>query len=486
MKILSIGTGVICAALLCGRASAGETDYAAGEQALPLQQAGGTARSAAMGSAVIGLAQESASLLWNPAGLSRIKCTELGLHHNAGLGGTNQEIAILGMPLGKPKKECNGKECWGGSLGGIAASFGYLDYGTFDGRDTAGLQVSDYKARNFSGSLGWGKKLLPYFSGGIVLKNNQAQFPNKIYSTYATDIGVLWNALAGLDLGLTYSNINLSGKVGGSQLVSGLRMGAAWTVDKHLLLVASGELQNKAMNRLQVGTEYLIGNTENKRNVTALRAGYQVNYPDPQLSGLTGLTLGVGYTLTRTMAIDYAMVPAGDLGSSHRLSLTMKFDCPKKKKAAVAVAIVAPPEPAPAAFVPAPKQAAPPRQAVLKWVLLEDSHFDFGSAALRPEGMAALRENVKLLKDNPKTQVRVAGYASMSGTEEYNQVLSEKRAIAVSQFLIREGVDPDRITAVGYGEMQPAEYEDNPQEIHTKAARANKRVVITVPVQKIP
>ena len=485
MKILSIGTGFICAALLCGQASAGETDYAAGTQALPLQQAGGTARATAMGSAVVALDQGSASLLWNPAALSRIKCTELGLHHNTGLGGFSQEIAVLGMPLGKAKKECNGKECNGGSLGGIAASFGYVDYGNFDGRDDAGLQIADYQAKNFSGSVGWGGKLLPFFAGGVAVKVNQAQFPGKNYYSYAADLGVLWNVFRALDLGLTYSNINLGSKVGGSQLVSGLRLGAAWTVDKHLILAASGEVQNDAMNRIQVGTEYLIGNVDNKRNVLALRAGYQVNYPDPQLSGLTGLTLGLGYTLSRTAALDYAMVPSGDLGASHKVSLTFKFDCPKKRQPLVAVAIVETPK-EPVRFVGAgPKHAPAPAPApapvVIKWIELDDSHFSFDSAELRPQGMAALRENAQLLKDNPTRDVRVAGFASASGTEKYNQLLSERRAAAVSEFLVNEGIAPERITTVGYGELRPVEYEENPDLVHTDAAKANRRVEFTLP-----
>ncbi|OGR98546.1 MAG: hypothetical protein A2016_00465 [Elusimicrobia bacterium GWF2_62_30] len=467
--------------MLCGQASATETYYDAGTKAAPLQQAGGTARAAGMGSAVVAVSQESASLLWNPAGLSRIVCTEIGLHHNTGLGDTVQEIAIFGMPLGKTKKECNGKECFGGSLGGLAASFGYVDYGSFDGRNSIGLETRDYSARDFSGSLGWGMKLLPYFSGGIVLKNNQSHLANKVYSTYASDIGVLWTVLPSLDLGVTYSNINIGSKVGGSQLAAGWRVGAGWTVDRHLLLAASGEFQNKAMDRLQAGGEYLIGNTANKKNVIAIRAGYQVNYPDPKLTGLTGLTLGLGYTLSRTVALDYAMVPAGDLGTSHRLSLTAKFDCPKKRRAPVAVVIIKPaPKPVPAAAA-APKAAVvpAPKPVVVKEFLLEDSFFDFDSSELRPEGMEALMENVQILKDNPDTMVDVAGYASRRGTEEYNQKLSERRAAAVADFFLKAGIEPVRITSIGYGETRPAMYEAT-SEKDTEAARANKRVVSTV------
>lgn len=477
MKILSIGIGFVSAALLCGRASASETYYDAGTKALPIQQAGGTARAMAMGSAVVGVSQGSASLLWNPAGLSRLSCAELGLHHNTGLGGAVQETAVLGLPLGEVEYGC------GGSLGGLAASFGYVNYGRFNGMDIGGQPTRSYEIRDFSGSLGWGLELLPGLSGGISLKNNQAQFPGKIYSTYATDVGVLYAALPGLDLGVTYSNIGL-GSSGGDigSLASGLRLGAGWTVNKHLLLAASGELQNKAVTRMQFGTEYLIGNTENKKNVLALRAGYQANFPDPQLSGLTGVTFGLGYTLSRSAGVDYAMLPMGDLGDSHRLSLTIKFGCPKKRKP-LFVSVLAP---GPVRkFVPPGPTVAPapkPVEIVPLEIVLEDSHFDFDSAALRPEGMAALRENVQRLKDNPDDVVSVAGYTSKRGTEDYNQKLSERRAIAVSNYLIEEGVSPDRITTIGYGEMRPAVYEASSanSEKHSSAAKANKRVVFTV------
>jgi outer membrane protein OmpA-like peptidoglycan-associated protein len=330
--------------------------------------------------------------------------------------------------------------------------------------------------------VGWGIELLPGFSGGIDLKADQSDYPGKTYYAYSTDLGFLFALSKYLDLGMTYSNIKLGSNIG--DLVSGWRLGAAWTVDKHLLLAASGELQNSAMDRLQVGAEYLVGNTDKKANILALRAGYQANYPNPQLTGLDGLTLGLGYTFSRSMTIDYAMVPTGDLGTSHRFSLTYKFDCPQKKKPQVAAAPA--PEPAAAPVEQAPVVEAPvvePPPIVLKSVLLEDSHFDYDKATLRPAGMAALRENVQLLKDNPKSIVRVAGYTSMSGTEEYNQKLSERRAESVETFLVSEGIAPGRISTIGYGETRPAEYEATPNRINTSAAHANMRVLFTVTVK---
>ena len=325
MKISSIGLGLVTAALFCGPAAAGETYYDAGSKALPLQQAAGTARATAMGSAVVAVPQGAASLLWNPAGLSRLGGKELSLHHNSGLGDTIQETAIFGMPLGEVK-------AGGGSLGGLAASLGYVNYGSFSGRDALGQPADTYHAGEYSGSVGWGMEVLPKLSAGIALKADQSNLAGKRYNAMASDLGVMYKLIPSLDLGLTYSNINLGSRIGQSKLTSGWRLGAAWAVRKNWLLAASGELQSSSVNRAQLGTEYLVGNLEEKNNILALRAGYQANFPNPQLSGLTGLTLGLGYTFARAWTVDYAMVPSGELGTSNKFSLTYKFDSREKAK----------------------------------------------------------------------------------------------------------------------------------------------------------
>ena len=482
MKISTIAIGFLSAAFLCGRASAAETDYGAGTQALPLQLAGGTARAMAMGSAVVAVPDGSGSVLWNPAGLSRMGCTEVGLHSNAGVAGLVQEIGIFGMPLGGVQEGCQG-----GSLGGIAASLGYVNYGTFSGTDVNGAPTGSYGATtDMNASVGYGKELLPGLSGGVTLKGDHSSIANQNYDSFAADVGALWTVVPSVDLGLVYSNIGLGGTVGGAQLAQGLRLGAAWTLDKRWLLAASGELQNKAVNSIQLGTEYLIGDVEKKSNVLALRAGYRLAYPDPQLAGLTGLTFGLGYTITKSMAVDYAMLPAGELGNSQQLSLTFKFGCPTKTQRAAAVpapVVVAAPVAAAAPVIakPQPVEAAAP--IVVKSIDLSDEHFDFDKSTLKPEGMAALKENVQLLKENPTAQVRVAGYTSMSGTAEYNQKLSERRAAAVQAYLIKEGgIAPGRITTIGFGETQPATYESNPSNVNSAAAKSNMRVLFQITV----
>ncbi|MGD0020779.1 MAG: OmpA family protein [Smithellaceae bacterium] len=139
------------------------------------------------------------------------------------------------------------------------------------------------------------------------------------------------------------------------------------------------------------------------------------------------------------------------------------------------------PAPAPVAKEEVVAAAAEPKIIVLTF---EDIHFDFDKSTLKPEAQAILKRDVQKLKDNPNAKIRVAGYTSASGTEAYNQKLSERRANAVRDYLINEGlVTPDRLTIIGYGEKHPAEYETAPKELYSKAAKANMRVLFEIIVQ---
>ena len=115
----------------------------------------------------------------------------------------------------------------------------------------------------------------------------------------------------------------------------------------------------------------------------------------------------------------------------------------------------------------------------------EDVHFDFDQATLKPEAQAILKRNIRVLKENPKTQIRIAGYTSASGTEAYNQKLSERRANAVKEYLVKEGViASDRLSIIGYGETRPAMYEAAPENLYSEAAKANMRVLFEIIVEK--
>jgi outer membrane protein OmpA-like peptidoglycan-associated protein len=127
--------------------------------------------------------------------------------------------------------------------------------------------------------------------------------------------------------------------------------------------------------------------------------------------------------------------------------------------------------------------AAEPKEKVVV-IAFEDIHFDFDKSTLKPEAQTILKRNIEILKENPHVQVRIAGYASASGTDAYNQKLSERRANAVRGYLIKEGlVSTGRVTMIGYGETNPAMYEVAPKDLYSDAAKANMRVLFEIVVQ---
>jgi outer membrane protein OmpA-like peptidoglycan-associated protein len=101
--------------------------------------------------------------------------------------------------------------------------------------------------------------------------------------------------------------------------------------------------------------------------------------------------------------------------------------------------------------------------------------FDVDQAELKPGGMQQLARVAEFLRENPDRNLLVEGHTDSTAPDAYNLALSQRRANAVEDFLITQGVDPTRISAVGYGEQLPIATND------TAAGRqANRRVEIVV------
>lgn len=81
--------------------------------------------------------------------------------------------------------------------------------------------------------------------------------------------------------------------------------------------------------------------------------------------------------------------------------------------------------------------------------------YDFGKWDLRPESMVSLDKLVETLNDNDGVTIELMSHTDSRDTEEYNQNLSQKRAQVVVQYLIEKGIEPERLSAKGYGESTP-------------------------------
>ncbi len=81
--------------------------------------------------------------------------------------------------------------------------------------------------------------------------------------------------------------------------------------------------------------------------------------------------------------------------------------------------------------------------------------FAYDSAYLDDSSRAALKANVAIMAAYPNLQIEVQGHADERGTVEYNLGLGERRAHAVRDFMLHEGVTPSRFRTVSYGEERP-------------------------------
>lgn len=89
--------------------------------------------------------------------------------------------------------------------------------------------------------------------------------------------------------------------------------------------------------------------------------------------------------------------------------------------------------------------------------------FDTGKAVIRPQGQVFLKKLARALRGKPQATVQIEGHTDNVGSAALNQVLSEKRALAVRQALIDNGVPASRIAARGLGLTQPVEDNDTPE-----------------------
>jgi OOP family OmpA-OmpF porin len=108
------------------------------------------------------------------------------------------------------------------------------------------------------------------------------------------------------------------------------------------------------------------------------------------------------------------------------------------------------------------------------WVC-KDVNFDFDKWNIKPEYYPNLDMQVDLLKRNPDMTVEIQGHTDNIGPKEYNQGLSERRANAVMNYLVKKGIAKERLSAKGYGFSAPLASNE------TKEGRAkNRRVQFSV------
>lgn len=87
---------------------------------------------------------------------------------------------------------------------------------------------------------------------------------------------------------------------------------------------------------------------------------------------------------------------------------------------------------------------------------LEIVFFDYDSSALTAEARRILKQHAEWLQENQEVAATIEGHCDERGSDEYNLALGERRAVATRDYLLAQGVSPNQLTIVSYGELRPA------------------------------
>lgn len=143
--------------------------------------------------------------------------------------------------------------------------------------------------------------------------------------------------------------------------------------------------------------------------------------------------------------------------------------------------------------MPAPAPVGPDKPAFEKITLQAETLFAFDKAVIHPEGKQHLNDEVVTkMKQYPQVEaILVTGHADRIGTDAYNQNLSERRAAAVKDYLVGQGIESSRIQTAAKGESEPVVScseikgrESSKNKALIACLQPNRRVVVEVEVQR--
>ena len=110
------------------------------------------------------------------------------------------------------------------------------------------------------------------------------------------------------------------------------------------------------------------------------------------------------------------------------------------------------------------------------WFTLDRLTFETGSATLKPSSAEQLKNLAGIMKTYPNLKLKLGGYTDNTGDEAANMKLSQERAEAAKNAIVREGVDGRRMEAEGYGSQHAVCPENNTPECKAVNRRIDVRV----------
>jgi peptidoglycan-associated lipoprotein len=94
-------------------------------------------------------------------------------------------------------------------------------------------------------------------------------------------------------------------------------------------------------------------------------------------------------------------------------------------------------------------------------ILEQRVHFDYDESDIRADAESVLRQKVAILRASPAVQLRIEGHADERGSTEYNLALGNRRAQAVVDFFVTQGLAANRFQTTSFGEERPLVNQSN-------------------------
>jgi len=427
----------------------------------PWLRMGVGAKAMAMGTAATAVAEDATAAYWNPAALATLRQFEASLMYTAGMK-AERNYNYVSAALRVDRVGTFGLSWLNSGISGVQK------------REVAGPATSTFDVANNALQLSYGRELASGLALGISGKYLQEDLAEN--TGYGVDAGLLFKPYDEITLGAMVRD--LAGKHGKDVLPYEARLGIGVLPWKHIVLSGDFIKVRDAEMTSALGAAYHVDVTD-KTNFY-LAAGFNDIMRDTR-----GFNAGFGIGFNN-FAVQYAYVtePQSFLQENHRLSVNFYFKeknplkslmgtLKREKKAAEPS--VRPPE-GPKEFIhryifegnPSLKLSLellrPAQKDSIKAIWSEAGgvvsfpgvNFATGSAEITDEFARVLDGASQLVNEHPEIQLlEIQGHTDNTGTDAINNPLSQARADAVRNYLIARGVDPNRLTAKGYGSTKP-------------------------------
>ena len=269
------------------------------------------ARPIGMGGCFVGIADDVNAIAWNPAGLNYLVEREISFMHGVWF----EDIYFDYLAYASLNK------VFGGRVGGAIK---YLSMSKIEKIDSMGIKLGEsFQPYDLAVILSYARKIMD-IPLGINLKFIRSRIDDIEANAFAFDLGGIYKLVKEkLSIGIVIENIGTKMKFENEAdpLPLNMKMGGTYRLIKDLIVGMDVNIPCDNCINGHLGIEYVY--KEIKKVQIAGRVGYKTNTID-DIDLLSGLSAGFGFRW-QGYGIDYAWVPYGDLGNTHRVSLSARF-----------------------------------------------------------------------------------------------------------------------------------------------------------------